>query len=86
MIFLMFISGIFWDIRAVADPELQGYLFTWNPVAFLLDAYRAVLMYGESPDLSHLGGLILTCLPALALTGYLYAALRSAVNVRVINE
>lgn len=50
MIFLMFTSGVFWDIRAMQDTHLAEIIFTVNPIAFLLDAYRQVLMYGQAPD------------------------------------
>ncbi|MEE4278864.1 MAG: ABC transporter permease [Halieaceae bacterium] len=49
MVFLLFSSGIFWDPRAL-DPQAMELLFTLNPIAFLLDAYRQVLMAGVAPD------------------------------------
>ena len=54
MIFLMFASGIFWDIRDIPDPTASAMLLKLNPVAFLIDAFRAVLMYDEPPNLFHL--------------------------------
>ena len=54
MTFLLFTSGIFWDVREVGDPEKVGLLLTVNPLAFMIDAHRQVLMYGGSPDLLHL--------------------------------
>lgn len=54
MIFLMFTSGIFWDIRALDDPFKTELLLTVNPLAFLLDAYRQILMYQTPPDMVHL--------------------------------
>lgn len=42
---LMFGSGMFWDIRSL-DPYLQNLVLLWNPIAYLLDAYRQVLLYG----------------------------------------
>ena len=50
MIFLMFTSGIFWDVRSLADPQMTEWILAANPIAFLLDAYRQVLMYGQPPD------------------------------------
>jgi lipopolysaccharide transport system permease protein len=50
MIFLMFTSGIFWDIRTMADPQMTELILVMNPIAFLLDSYRQVLMYGQPPD------------------------------------
>ncbi len=54
MIFLMFTSGIFWDVRALSDPAKVDLLLSVNPLAFILDAYRQVLMYSTAPDMLHL--------------------------------
>lgn len=54
MTFLLFSSGIFWDVREIGDPEKIDIVLTINPMAFMLDAHRQVLMYGNAPDLSHL--------------------------------
>jgi lipopolysaccharide transport system permease protein len=54
MIFLMFTSGIFWDVRNLQDPQMTELILTINPIAFILDAYRQVLMYGRIPDVTHL--------------------------------
>ncbi len=53
MIFLMFTSGIFWDARSL-DPEMGQRVLNVNPLAFILDAYRQVLMYDTPPELGHL--------------------------------
>lgn len=54
MIFLMFTSGIFWDVRSLNDPAKTELLLSVNPLAFILDAYRQVLMYATPPDMFHL--------------------------------
>ncbi|NND66800.1 MAG: ABC transporter permease [Halioglobus sp.] len=54
MIFLMFTSGIFWDVRGFNDPAKTDLLLSINPLAFILDAYRQVLMYATPPDMFHL--------------------------------
>ncbi|MEH6587164.1 MAG: ABC transporter permease [Halioglobus sp.] len=51
MIFLMFTSGIFWDPRMLDDPAMTEMILTWNPLAFILDGYRQVLMFQQSPDI-----------------------------------
>ena len=43
---LMFGSGIFWDVRGLPQ-ESQDLILTWNPLAYLLDAYRQVLLYDD---------------------------------------
>jgi len=70
IIFLLFTSGIFWDVRALADPAMTEAVLVFNPMAFIIDAYRQVLMAGVAPDLTHLGALGL-CAAALAALGVL---------------
>jgi lipopolysaccharide transport system permease protein len=50
MIFLMFTSGVFWDARSLASAQMTEAILTYNPMAFVLDAYRQVLMYHTAPD------------------------------------
>lgn len=52
--FLMFTSGIFWDVRALSDPDKIELLLYANPLAFVLDGYRQILMYETPPDMVHL--------------------------------
>jgi lipopolysaccharide transport system permease protein len=54
MIFLLFTSGIFWDVRGLADPAMTDAVLTLNPVAFIIDAYRQVLLAATAPDALHL--------------------------------
>ena len=75
MIFLMFTSGIFWDIRELGDPHKTELLLAANPLAFLLDAYRQILMHETPPDMPHLlmlgaGFGALVCLMVLAMRRY----------------
>jgi len=54
MIFLMFTSGIFWNVRMLGDPAMTEMILVFNPMAFILDAFRQVLMFNSSPDLAGL--------------------------------
>lgn len=54
MTFLLFTSGIFWDVRDLGDPAKTDLILALNPLAFMLDAYRQVLMYQSVPDFFHL--------------------------------
>ena len=54
MMFLLFTSGIFWDIRSIGSPEKVDLILTLHPLAFLLDANRQVLLHQTTPDLVHL--------------------------------
>ena len=53
MMFLMFTSGIFWDVRTLS-PETAALVMNLNPVAFVLDAYRQIAMHNTPPDMVHL--------------------------------
>ena len=74
MIFLMFTSGIFWDARSL-DPEMGQRVLNVNPLAFILDAYRQVLMYDTPPEMGHL---LLIGLGFGALAMLVLAYMRSA--------
>jgi lipopolysaccharide transport system permease protein len=54
MTFLLFTSGIFWDVRGLANPEKTELVMLLNPLAFVLDAHRQALLYQTSPDAFHL--------------------------------
>ena len=65
MMFLLFASGIFWDVNLITDLHSRALLMTFNPIAFLIDAYRQILMYDSHYDLPHLlvlGGIISSAL------------------------
>jgi len=57
VIFLMFTSGVFWDPRALPDPAMTDAVLLYNPLAFVIAAYRQVLMLGAAPDLLHLAAI-----------------------------
>jgi lipopolysaccharide transport system permease protein len=76
MIFLLFTSGIFWDVRALATPEMTDLVLAINPLAFIVDAYRQVLMVGVAPDLTHLSAVAFVT--GLVIVGMLYLLRRSS--------
>ena len=49
-VFMLFVSGIFWDINTVQNAQLVTWLMRLNPVAALIDGYRQILLYGSAPD------------------------------------
>ena len=53
MMFLMFTSGVFWNVRDL-DPAKAEMVLALNPLAFMLDAYRQILLVGIPPDMGHL--------------------------------
>lgn len=86
MIFLMFASGIFWDLDRIEDPAKRELLVTWNPLAYLLDAYRDVMMRNEVYDLQHLAVLGLVCLGTILFMHLIYRWKDQAIASRVINS
>ena len=85
-LFLLFMSGVFWDVRALEDTELVGFLMTVNPLVVLLDGYRQVLMYGEIPDLARLGWVLIEALVLLLCTIWLYRRLNFWLAQRAVTQ
>lgn len=56
-LFLLFVSGIFWDPRGLPDPAMTDLVLTLNPMAFVIDAYRQVLLAATGPELGHLAAI-----------------------------
>lgn len=58
---LFFVSGLFFTAAQVKQKCVEGNtpgiyeVFLWNPMAVVIDAYRAVIQRGESPDFVLLG-------------------------------
>ena len=53
---LFFVSGLFFTAATVKEKSPDLYeAFLWNPMAVIIDAYRAVIQRGESPDFALLG-------------------------------
>lgn len=52
---LFFLSGVFYDLKAVIQPPLGDILITWNPLAMMISAMRDCLLYSKAPNLVHLG-------------------------------
>jgi lipopolysaccharide transport system permease protein len=73
VVFLLFVSGVFWDIDAISDPWLAKLLLTINPLAFLLDAYRSILMDAEIPPVAHLFSVFAASVAALLLLLRIYS-------------
>lgn len=72
MMFLMFTSGVFWDVRMLADTAMADKVLAANPLAFMLDAYRQILLHGTPPDMGHLlsigaGFGVLLCIMVLVM-------------------
>jgi lipopolysaccharide transport system permease protein len=61
---MFFVSGVFFQISSL-DPSIQSLLYL-NPMAYIIDAYRGVIMLGVIPDISSLGYIVVLSLVMLA--------------------
>jgi len=86
MLFLMFASGIFWDVNAIADPVTRDLVLTCNPLAFLIDAYRKVLMGRSLYDLEHMALLGVVVLISLFVMHYVMHKTSKIIAAKVINS
>src|SRR5690625_2974301 len=86
MIVMMFMSGIFWDLNHIADPVKRDLLITWNPLAFLIDGYRNVLMRESLYDFWHLGRLALVSIVAIVLLNIFYRLRSQGMVARFISS
>jgi len=86
VLFLMFMSGVFWDLDRIQDPVKRDLLVTWNPLAYLIDAYRQVLMHQEMFDVTHALKLTGVLLAGLVVVHFIYRVKSQALASKVINS
>lgn len=84
MLFLMFTSGIFFDISTISEP-MRSYLLTYNPLAFICDGFRKILMHKGTYRVEHMLALIGVFLVAIAALHVLYRKISRALAARVVN-
>lgn len=84
MLFLMFTSGIFFDISTIREP-VQSYLLIFNPLAFMCDGFRKILMDKGLYSIQHL--LILFAIFSVATVAFnvLYRRMSRTIAARVVN-
>ena len=83
-LFLLFMSGVFWDINAIADETARQWLLRLNPLAALIDAYRQVLMLGSQPNLSILSWALFEAVVLMGMAIWLYGRLQFWIARRVV--
>ena len=72
----MFLTPIFYPVSAV-PPAFQTAMFL-NPLTFVVEQAREVLLFGRAPDFWGLAIYLITSLVALAASYWLFQRLRSA--------
>jgi homopolymeric O-antigen transport system permease protein len=73
---LFFMSPVFYDVSAV--PQRFRFIYDINPIAGLLDGYRAILIRGQIPQLSSL--LSLTLVAFLLFSGGYFVYSRASLH------
>ena len=85
-VFLLFMSGIFWDIDSIANATLRETLLLANPMASLIDLYRSVLMASTAPALGQWLIVVAESLVILALMIWAHKALHYWIARRVVTR
>jgi len=83
VLIMLFLSGIFWDINDLQSP-VREQVMLYNPLAFLIDAYRQILLHQSQPDWIHLAGILLFGIVLSALLFGLYRLTRFLVASKVL--
>ena len=86
MMFLLFVSGVFWDVNAVADSDVRRWLLLLNPLAALIDAYRQILLLGSLPKSDVMLVLLCQSLFLLAVAVGSYRIFHSRIALRVLSR
>ena len=81
---LMFGSGIFWDVRTLSE-EMQWWIYTFNPLAFILDAYRQILLDGQGVDVAHVASILIFFTVVAGLTTKWISLNEAALTKRVLS-
>jgi lipopolysaccharide transport system permease protein len=84
-LFLLFASGVFWNIHDISDPALRQIVLICNPIAYLLDAYRQILMYHSQPDLTHLSVIAGASLLLLKLMHWIFDSQSQKIANKVLS-
>ncbi len=84
--FLMFTSGVFFDVREIANPEIQVFVFSYQPLAFILDSYRQILLLGVAPNVMHLGILAGTFVAMIAFLHFVFHVTQHYLAEKVLNS
>ena len=85
-VFLLFMSGIFWDIDSIGNAALRENLLLVNPLAALIDLYRQVLMEGSAPSFRQWGVVVVQSAVILGLTIWAYRTLHYWIARRVVTR
>ena len=86
MVFLMFVSGVFWDLNELPNTDAVNLLMTINPLAFLLNSYRQVLLWQQTPDFLLMSVLAAATIVAIAFLTWLMNRFSKQIARRVMSQ
>ena len=86
MVFLLFMSGIFWDVDSIANTALRDHLLLVNPLASMIDLYRTVLMEGSAPASGQWLIVLAESVAILVAVVWAYRALHYWIARRVVTQ
>lgn len=85
MMLLMFTSGIFFEVSELS-PSMGHYLLTYNPIAFLCDSFRNIIMGKHLFSLNHFFVLLVIFSSLIGLMHWCYNRFNYHLASRVINS
>ena len=86
MLFLLFVSGVFWDVNDIADAEVRDWVLLLNPLAALIDAYRQVLLLGSLPQVGTISVVLAQSIFLLAIAVGAYQIFQPRITLRVLSR
>ena len=86
MLFLLFVSGVFWDVNDIADAEVRDWVLLLNPLAALIDAYRQILLLGSLPKVGTISVVLAQSIFLLAIAVGAYQFFQPRITLRVLSR
>ena len=86
MLFLLFVSGVFWDVNDIADADVRDWVLLLNPLAALIDAYRQILLLGSLPKVGTISVVLAQSIFLLAIAVGAYQFFQPRITLRVLSR
>lgn len=86
MLFLLFVSGVFWDVNDIADAGVRDWVLLLNPLAALIDAYRQILLLGSLPKVGTISVVLAQSIFLLAIAVGAYQFFQPRITLRVLSR
>lgn len=83
MMLLMFVSGIFFDLSQIKHP-IGSYLINYNPLAFICDSFRSVLMGTKAYSMSTYWAYVLLFSLGIVVMHFIYSKYSRVISAKVI--